>query len=63
MKFRSIFNHDFTNRGCLYCAILKAYRARDIHFFFQNVQNKKQGQKHHTHDILILSLLLVIVML
>ena len=40
MKFRSIFNHDFTNRGCLHCAILKAYRARDIHFFFQNVQNE-----------------------
>ena len=22
MKFRSIFNYNFTNRGCLHCAIL-----------------------------------------
>ena len=24
MKFRLIFNHGFTNRGCLHCTILKA---------------------------------------
>ena len=40
MKFRSKFNNGFTNRGCLYCAILKAYRARDMQFFLQNVQNE-----------------------
>ena len=33
MKFRSKFNHGFTNRGCLHCAILKAYKARDMQFF------------------------------
>ena len=36
MKFRSKFSHGFTNRGCLHCAILKAYKARDMHSFFQN---------------------------
>ena len=33
MKFTSKFNHSFTNRGCLHCAILKVYKARDMHFF------------------------------
>ena len=27
MKYRSKFKHDFTNRGCLHCAILKALHA------------------------------------
>ena len=36
IKFRSKFNHGFTNRGCLH----KAYKARDMQFFLQNVQNK-----------------------
>ena len=75
MKFRSKFNHRYTNHGCLNCAILKAYKAKDMQFFLQNVQNeifkilpeqpvekKKQRPKHHTHDISFLSLLLVIIM-
>ena len=33
IKFRSKFNHGFTNRGCLHCAILKVYNARDKQFF------------------------------
>ena len=40
MKFRSKFNHDFINRGCLHCAILKACKGRDMQFFLQNVQNE-----------------------
>ena len=40
MKFRSKFNHGFTNRGCLHCAILKAQKARDMQFFLHNVQHK-----------------------
>ena len=40
MKFRSKFNHGSINRGCLHCAILKAYKARDMQFFLQNVQNE-----------------------
>ena len=40
MKFRSKFNHGFTNRRCLDSAILKAYKTRNMQFFFQNVQNK-----------------------
>ena len=40
MKLRSKCNHGFTNRGCLHCAILKAYEARDMHFFLQNMQNE-----------------------
>ena len=48
MKFMSKFNCNFTNRGCFRCAILKAlydfkekiaHKARDMHSFFQNVQN------------------------
>ena len=39
MKFRSKFNHGFTNRGCLQCAILKALKARDMQSFLQNVQD------------------------
>ena len=30
MKFRSKFNHDFINRGCLHCAILKGCKGRDM---------------------------------
>ena len=33
MKFRSKFNHGFTNRGCLHCVILKTQKARDMQFF------------------------------
>ena len=33
VKFKSKFNHGFTNRGCLRCAILKAYKTRDMQFF------------------------------
>ena len=40
MKFRSKFNHRYTNHGCLNCAILKAYKAKDMKFFLQNVQNE-----------------------
>ena len=40
MKFRSKLNHGFTNRGCLHCAILKTYKARDMQFSLQNVQNQ-----------------------
>ena len=40
MKFESTFNHGFTYRVCLYFATLKAYKARDTQFFFQNVQNE-----------------------
>ena len=49
MKYRSEFKHDFTNLGCLYCAILKAlhsfqekraHKSRDMQFFFQNLQNE-----------------------
>ena len=49
MKYRSEFKHGFTNRGCLYCAILKAlhgfkakraHKARYMQFFLQNVQNE-----------------------
>ena len=30
IKLRSKLNHGFTNRGCLQCGILKAYKARDM---------------------------------
>ena len=40
MKFRLKFNHAFTNRDCLHCAILKAYEARDMQFFLQNAKNE-----------------------
>ena len=40
MKFSSKFNHGFTNRGYLHCAVLKAYKARDRQFSLQNVQNE-----------------------
>ena len=49
MKFISIFNHGFTNRGCLYCVIPKAlhsfkekraHKAREMHFFLRNVSNE-----------------------
>ena len=48
-KYRSEFKHGFPSRGCLRCAILKAlhgfmekrvHKARDMYFFFQNVQNE-----------------------
>ena len=40
MKLRSKLNQGFTNPVCLHCAILKAYKARDVQFFVQNVQNE-----------------------
>ena len=40
MKFRSKFNHDFTNRGCLHCAILKATRQEICSFFLRNAHHK-----------------------
>ena len=45
MKHKSNFNHGFTNRGCLHCAIIKAlygfnekraHMGRDMQFFLQN---------------------------
>ena len=50
MKFRSKFNHDFTNHGYLHSAVLKAFHnfkikraqeARHNQFFLQNVQNNE----------------------
>ena len=47
MKLISIFNHGFTNRGCLYCVIPKAlhsfkekrnHKAREMHFSFEMFQ-------------------------
>ena len=44
MSYRLKFKYSFTNRGCLYCAILKAlygcqekraHKSRDIHFSFE----------------------------
>ena len=35
MKFRSKFTLGFTNRGCLHCAILEAYKATDMQFSFE----------------------------
>ena len=49
MKYRSKCKHGFTNRGCLYCDILKAlhgfqekraHKSRDIQFFLQNAHNE-----------------------
>ena len=49
LKFRSKFNHSFTNHVYVHCAIPKslynfmvkrAHEARDSQFLFQNVQNK-----------------------
>ena len=34
MRFRSKFD-----RGSLHCAILKAYKAKDMQFFFQNLKS------------------------
>ena len=75
---RDLRVETFTNRGCLHCAILKTYNARDMIFkiskmfkdsmkftkaaLLNELKNKQQRQKHHTYDILILSLLLVILM-
>ena len=84
VEFRTKVNHGFIGHDCLHCAFLKPYKARDMQFFLQNVQNeivkilkmfkynmkftrapsilnKQQRQKHHAHDILILSLLLVVI--
>ena len=36
LKFRSKFNHGYINHGCLHCAILKAYKVRDVQFFLQS---------------------------
>ena len=50
LKFRSKFNHDFTNHGYLHSAVWKALynfkikraqEARHNQFFFQNVQNNE----------------------
>ena len=50
LKFRSKFNHGFTNHGYLHCAVWKALYnfkikraqgARHNQFFFQNVQNNE----------------------
>ena len=50
MKFRSKFNHGFTNQGYLHSAVWKALRnfkikrdqePRHNQFFFQNVQNNE----------------------
>ena len=50
LKFRSKFNHDFTNDGYLHSAVWKALynfkikraqEARHNQFFFQNVQNNE----------------------
>ena len=50
LKFRSKFNHDFTNNGYLHSAVWKALynfkikraqEARHNQFFFQNVQNNE----------------------
>ena len=50
VKFRSKFNHGFTNHGYLLSAIWKAlynfnvkraHEARDNQFLFQNVQNNE----------------------
>ena len=27
LKFRSKFNHGFTNHGCVHCAVLKAFHC------------------------------------
>ena len=40
MKFRSKFNHGFTNRDCLHCGILEASKARYMQFFLENVQHE-----------------------
>ena len=49
MKYRSEFKHDFTNRGYLHCAILKAlhgfqekraHKSWDMQFFIQNVPDE-----------------------
>ena len=49
MKYRSEFEHGFTNRDCLNCAVLKvlqgfcekrALRSKDTQFFLQNIQNE-----------------------
>ena len=49
MKYRSKFKHDFTNRGYLHSAILKAlhgfqekraHESRDMHNFIQNFKNE-----------------------
>ena len=37
MKYRSEFKHDFINRGCLYCAILKVLHD------FRKKEPKSQG--------------------
>ena len=50
LKFRSKFNHGFTNHGYLHSAIWKAFHnfetkraqeARHNHFFYQNVKNNE----------------------
>ena len=40
MKCRSKCNHGFTDPDCFHCAILKAWKAWDMQFFLQNIQNE-----------------------
>ena len=78
MKFISKFNHGFTNRSHLHCAILKLctvlkkkeptrqelcnFSFKMFKMWFLRFWKCLKTIKHHTHDILILSLLLVIIM-
>ena len=49
MKYRSESKNGFINRDCLHCAVLRttvlrkkigrAYKASDMQFFLQNVQD------------------------
>ena len=46
MKFRSKLNHGFTNRGCLHCAILKAYNtAQKMKLSIKDLFNKCDQRK------------------
>ena len=40
MKVRSKFNHDLTNLDFLHCVILRTYKASDMQFFLETVQNE-----------------------
>ena len=55
MKFRSKFNHGFTNRECLHCAILEAYKASDMQFFLRNVQHKDFKIQREIHQSSLLN--------
>ena len=60
-KFISKFNCSFTNCGCLHCAIHSAIVFKILGMFKNNIKfsNVRYRQKHHAHDILILSLFIV----